>query len=204
MEKMACCEPRHGAQRAVRHRYRIYSSRLPPSLGNLQTVIPNHRATSSFWYRCACGTASMGKSNLRCAFVRARMWWRGPLHFCSVRTCWEWVSNLSATDFEFCYERIAVGLCGLAMKGVVLSPLPTPLPFKKHGPDWRKQLITLHSSLGWKSSMGKSWGQVIGNNNIIHKRGKLWPMGAFFNYVHTPAFSSPSDGIATSVLNTIA
>jgi len=62
-------------------------------------VIPNHHASSSLEYRCACETATMGISILgmfRCASMYACKWWRGPLH-CSVKAWQEWfVSNLSA------------------------------------------------------------------------------------------------------------
>jgi hypothetical protein len=82
------------------------------------------RPKSSFG--CSCPpTASMAVGKSRRAFVRVRMWSRGPLH-CSVMTCQSFFESFDNT-LGFRYERMAVVVQGLAIWGVLFL-VPTPPP----------------------------------------------------------------------------
>jgi hypothetical protein len=93
-------------------------------------IIPEHHATSSS--ECYCPlTAAPGYTvwdigKFRRAFVRARMWSRGPLH-CSLMTlaCQKKIrfGSCLAASWGFHYERMTVVLRELVMWGVLTPSL---------------------------------------------------------------------------------
>ena len=103
----------------------------------------------------------------------------------------------------FCYERITVVLCGLAIKGVILPPCP--LRHLKHtdlvgANNWPHYILRWGERAAWGSHCVKS---SYDRGTIIQKRGKHWPTDACQLCTDTSILFT-FNGITTSVLNSIA